>query len=127
MRQFRRGGARTQGGIHTLLLETIGARSGERRQAVLGFLEDPTGAWLVIASAVGAARHPEWLYNLARQPDVTIEFEDGRRIPVNAETLAGDELEAAWDQIARDAPEYLGYRSKTDREIPVVRFLRRAT
>jgi F420H(2)-dependent quinone reductase len=92
-----------------------------------GFVEDPTEGWMVIASAVGAARHPEWLYNLARQPDVTIEFEDGRRIPVHAETLEGDELVAAWDQIGLDAPEYLGYRSKTDREIAVIRLRRRAT
>jgi len=29
LRQFRRGGARTQGGLHTILLETVGARSGD--------------------------------------------------------------------------------------------------
>jgi deazaflavin-dependent oxidoreductase (nitroreductase family) len=121
VRQFRRGGVRTQGGVTTLLLETVGAHSGQRRQAVLGFLEEPLGSWLVIASAAGAAWHPAWFHNLARQPDATIEFEDGHRIPVRAESLEGGELASAWEQIAREAPEYVEYRSKTDRDIPVVR------
>lgn len=121
LRQFRRGGMRTQGGIPTFLLETVGSRTGQVRQAALGYLEEEPGSWLVVASAAGASWHPAWLYNLAKQPDATIEFEDGRRIPVRAETLPGAELEAAWARISRDAPEYVAYGSKTDREIPVVR------
>ena len=121
LRQFRRGGAHTQGGLRTLLLETRGARSGEARRAVLGYLEQVDGSWLVIASGAGASWHPSWAYNLARNPDATIEFDDGRRVDVRAELLDGAELEAAWERIARDAPEYVGYRSKTDRQIPVVR------
>jgi hypothetical protein len=31
LRSFRRGGARTQGGVATLMLETVGARSGQPR------------------------------------------------------------------------------------------------
>jgi hypothetical protein len=46
-----------------------------------GYLEEGAGSWLVIASTAGAAYHPAWLYNLAKQPEATIEFEDGRRIP----------------------------------------------
>src|ERR671917_451046 len=125
VRQFRRGGMRTRGGVSTFLLETIGARSGQPRQAALGYLEDGPDAWLVIASMAGASWHPRWLYNLAKQPDATIEFDDGRRVPVRAETLAAPEVEAAWERIEKDAPEYAQYRSKTDRTIPVVRLRRR--
>jgi deazaflavin-dependent oxidoreductase (nitroreductase family) len=67
------------------------------------------------------AQHPRWLYNLARHPDPTIEFGDGRRVAVRAETLSGADLEAAWKKIGEAAPIYVGYRSKTDREIPVLR------
>jgi deazaflavin-dependent oxidoreductase (nitroreductase family) len=125
LRRFRRGGARTQGGLPTLLLETVGARSGETRHAVLGYLEDGPGAWLVIASLGGAARHPAWLHNLAKQADAMVEFDDGRRFEVRAETLDGEQLDAAWARIARDAPEYVNYRSKTDRDIPVLRLRQR--
>lgn len=125
VRQFRRrGGARTQGGLHAFVLETVGARSGETRRAVLGYLEEVTDSWLVMASAVGSAHHPAWLHNLAKRPEATIEFGDGRRIDVRAESLEGEELERAWRRIAIDAPEYVKYRSKTDREIPVVRLRR---
>jgi deazaflavin-dependent oxidoreductase (nitroreductase family) len=73
----------------------------------------------------GASRHPAWLHNLARQSDAVIEFDDGRRLDVRAETLEGEELETAWARIAVDAPEYVKYRSKTDRHIPVIRLRQR--
>ena len=124
--QFGRGGARTRGGVKSLLLETVGARSGEPRRAVLGYLAEGDDAWLVIAALAGAARHPAWFHNLAHDPDATIQFDDGRRVDVRAETLEGADLDAAWERIGRDAHEFVGYRSKTDREIPVVRLRRRA-
>jgi deazaflavin-dependent oxidoreductase (nitroreductase family) len=125
LRQFRRGGLRTRGGLPTFVLKTVGARSGQPRQAALGFLEEEPGSWLVIASAAGASWHPGWVHNLAKQPEATIEFEDGRRVPVRAESLDGPELAAAWARIADEAPEYADYGSKTDREIPVVRLRER--
>ena len=119
--QFRRGRARTLGGVHTVLLETRGAKSGDMRKAVLGFLEEEGESWLVIASLAGAARNPQWLHNLAARPEATLQLEDGRRVAVRAESLDGPDLEAAWARIAVEAPEYVKYRSKTDREIPVLR------
>jgi len=126
LRQFRRnGGARTRGGVQAFALETTGAKSAQPRQAVLGYLEDGGDCWLVIASAVGAARHPAWFHNLAKRPEAAIVFGDGGRVEVRAETLEGEELRRAWERVAADAPEYIGYRSKTDRDIPVVRLCRR--
>lgn len=122
---FRRGGARTQGGIKTLMLETVGGHSGEPRRSVLGYLAENDEAWLVIAGLAGAARHPGWFHNLAAQPDATVELDDDRRVDVRAATLQGADLAAAWQRIGRGAPEFVGYRSKTDREIPVVRLRRR--
>lgn len=126
--QFRRrGGAKTQGGVEALVLETVGAKSGEIRRAVLGYLEETPDSWLVIASAIGAARHPAWLHNLATTPAATVQFGDGRRVEVSAETLEGPERTQAWERIAVDAPEYVRYGSKTDREIPVVRLRARGS
>ena len=125
LRSFRRGGARTQGGLDTLLLETTGAKTGQMREAVLGFLPDGDDAWLVIASMAGAARNPAWLHNLAANSEAVARFEDGRRVPVRAETLSGTDLDAAWERLAREAPEFPKYRSKTDRELAVVRLRRR--
>jgi deazaflavin-dependent oxidoreductase (nitroreductase family) len=117
----RRGGARTQGGVPALILETVGAKSGLPRHAILGYVEEDPQTWLVVASLAGASRNPGWLFNLARNPVATVEFGDGRRVSVEATTLDGPGLEAAWERIAVDAPEYVRYRSKTDRPIPVLR------
>jgi deazaflavin-dependent oxidoreductase (nitroreductase family) len=124
---FRRRPQKTSGGIQTLMLETRGAKSGKPRYAILGFLEDGPSAWLVVASAIGSSHHPHWLYNLARDPHVTIEFYGGRRVEVDAETLAGAELDAAWKRLEAEAPEYPKYLSKTDRQIPIIRLTERST
>jgi deazaflavin-dependent oxidoreductase (nitroreductase family) len=121
LRSFRKGTARTQGGIETLMLETTGAKTGQVRQSVLGYLPDGDDAWLVIASLAGTARNPAWLHNLAARPEGTIQLKDGRRIDVRAETLEGAELAAAWQRLEREAPEYPKYRTKTDREVAIVR------
>ena len=122
---FRRRPQKTAGGIPTLLLETHGAETGKVRHAMLGYLEDGPDAWLVVASAAGASWHPSSLYNLAHEPQASIEFYGRRRVEVEARTLAGAELEAAWKRLADEAPEYPKYHEKTDREIPVLRLHRR--
>ena len=124
-RQFRRGTLLTQGGIPTLMLETPGAKSGLPRQAALGYLEEGPDSWLVIASMAGARYHPAWLHNLAKTPEATIEFKGRSPIAVRAESVQGADLEAAWTRIAREAPEYVKYRTKTDRELVVVRLRQR--
>jgi deazaflavin-dependent oxidoreductase (nitroreductase family) len=123
--QFRRGRSRSAGGIPTLILETHGAKSGKTRQAVLGYITEPPDAWLVMGSAAGASWNPAWLYNLSKDPVATIDLGDGRRVDVRAETLEGPDLEAAWKRVAAEAKPYSDYRTKTDREIPVVRLRQR--
>jgi len=115
----------TAGGLHSFVLETIGARTGLVRHAVLGYLDEGSDGWLVIASKGGAPTNPAWVANLAAQPEATVVLADGTRVPVHAERLAVDELEQAWQRIADEAPEYPGYRSRTTREIPVIRLVRR--
>jgi len=78
-----------------------------------------------LASAVGASRHPAWLHNLAKQPEATVEFGDGARVQIRAESLEDADLARAWERIAVEAPEYVKYRSKTDRDMPVIRLRRR--
>jgi deazaflavin-dependent oxidoreductase (nitroreductase family) len=119
---FRRLGNRVRvQGLPLLLLTTLGARSGQRRHTVLGGFDQGNGAWLIVASAAGSARHPAWYYNLAKHPDdATIEIA-GRTTRVRAASLHGAEREAAWRQVVARAPGYASYARKTDREIPIIR------
>ena len=111
----------TAGGLHSFVVETTGVRTGSTRRAVLGYLEDGPGAWLVIASKGGAPTNPAWVYNIAADPSTTIVMADGARVAAIGERISGDEEERAWARLAEEAPEYVGYRSRTTRSIPIIR------
>ena len=120
---YRRLGDRMQmQGVPFLLLETVGARTAKRRTALIPRFQDTRpDSWLVAASALGSARHPDWYINLAHGPDeVWVEI-DHRRWKVSAESLTGVEREEAWRRIESAAPRFGTYAHKTDRVIPVVR------
>jgi len=103
----------------SLLLTTTGARSGQKRTVQVAAFRDGDG-WLVVGSLGGAARHPAWVHNLAKNPAAEIEVE-GRTLRVRAETLHGEARAKHWQRITSERPNFAGYESKTDREIPVIR------
>jgi deazaflavin-dependent oxidoreductase (nitroreductase family) len=111
----------TAGGLHAFVVETTGGQTGRTRRAILGYLDDGPHAWLVIASKGGAPTNPAWVYNLANNPEAMVVMPDGARIAVRGERLVGDEEERVWERIAQEAPEYVAYRSRTRRAIPIIR------
>jgi deazaflavin-dependent oxidoreductase (nitroreductase family) len=75
--------------------------------------------------AAGSAQNPAWYRNIAAHPDrLQIEL-PGQTIPVTAEQLSGPAREQAWQQIVAAQPRYAKYQQKTDRELPVIRLVRR--
>jgi deazaflavin-dependent oxidoreductase (nitroreductase family) len=56
-----------------LLLTTTGARSGASHTTILGYYPDTAGRVLVVGSAGGGPKHPDWYYNLLANPGVTVE------------------------------------------------------
>jgi deazaflavin-dependent oxidoreductase (nitroreductase family) len=119
---YRRFGERMRiAGLPLLLLTTYGAKSGARRRSMLGWLPEGDDSWLIYATAGGAARHPGWYFNLARNPDRVWIDVGKRHVKVRPESLKGVEREAAWRRVVEKSPRYGGYEQKTDRQIPVVR------
>lgn len=108
-------------GAPLVLLTTVGAKTGQTRQTPLGGFPDANGAWLIVASAAGSAKHPAWYFNLAKNPDTVWLEVEGRKMKVRPEYLKGAEREAAWGRISAQASNYAGYQEKTDREIPIIR------
>ena len=104
-----------------LYLTTVGAKSGQPRTAVVMPFPEGDDAWLIVASANGAAGHPAWLYNLAAHPDQVEVEVDGRKTAVTPQTLTGEDRATAWERITRERPNFADYEQKTDRVIPVVR------
>ena len=102
-----------------LILHTTGRRSGEPRTTPLSYTKDGD-AYVVIASDGGSPHHPDWYLNVKDHPDAEVEV-GGRRKPVRAETVTGDERDRLWRQAVRSFGGYAGYQARTDREIPVVR------
>jgi deazaflavin-dependent oxidoreductase (nitroreductase family) len=123
VRRFRRsaasGGPVT--GMDRLVLTTVGAKSGQRRQALLGTFPDGEGAWLIVASAGGQVKNPAWYHNLAAHPDQAQIEVGGKTVNVTATQLAGEERDAAWRRITDAQPRYAGYEKKTDRVLPIIR------
>ncbi|MDP9271930.1 MAG: nitroreductase family deazaflavin-dependent oxidoreductase [Chloroflexota bacterium] len=124
VRNYRRRGTDLRiNGQPLILLTTIGAKSGERRQVLVSRFQDGGSetSWLVTGTAGGSATHPAWFLNLAKNPDKVWVEVDGQEMHVRPEGLQGEERDAAWRQIVALAPSFGGYPVKTDRQIPVVR------
>jgi deazaflavin-dependent oxidoreductase (nitroreductase family) len=77
---------------------------------------------LVIASNIGAPRHPDWYLNLEADPEVTVEVGDESGAPrrAAARTLEGAEREPVWEMLKVTYPFFAEHERKTTRTIPVV-------
>ncbi|TMC83037.1 MAG: nitroreductase family deazaflavin-dependent oxidoreductase [Chloroflexi bacterium] len=108
-------------GMPTVLLTTIGSRTGTEHTHVLGGFQDGDDAWIVVASNSGASTHPHWFINMAKNPDQVWLEVGNRKLKVQPMLLKGPQREAAFAKVVATSPRYGGYRKKTDREIPIVR------
>ncbi len=105
-------------GVPTLLLTTIGRRTGEARTTPLIFGRDEED-FLVVASMGGAPTHPNWYRNLLAQPSADIQVR-ADRISVTAATAGDAEKPRLWKIVTDAWPNYDVYQSRTDRVIPLV-------
>lgn len=106
--------------VPTLLLTTIGRRSGELRDAPLFYFEDG-GDLFVLGSVGGRPRHPEWYLNLLAEPKAWVRVRR-RRVAVTAEVVEGEERARIWAVAARAYPRYDEMAEEArPRVIPLVR------
>ena len=120
---FRADGGASMGDRTLLLLTTTGARSGQRRTSPMMYVTDGDRL-IVIASNMGAARHPDWLINLTADPHVTVEV-PGDTYEATATTLTGAERERLWQRIVADHPFFAEHQQRAgDRLIPLVALTR---
>lgn len=110
-------GARFRG-APTLLLTTVGRRSGEPRVTPVLYLELGDRK-VVVASYGGDHRHPTWYLNLTANPEVTVRA--GRESQrMRAEVAGPEERAELWPRLVAMFPAYDAYQKKAAREIPVV-------
>lgn len=105
-------------GATLLLLHTIGAKSGQERVNPMMCFRDGN-RYVVVASKAGAPSNPDWYYNLAAHPEVSVEVgtEHFDAVATVAEEPERTELYSKMEAISSGFTEY---KNKTDRVIPVV-------
>ena len=109
-------------GVPTLLLTTIGSKSGEERMLPLIYGEDD-GDYVIVASKGGFAEHPAWYNNLVVQPKVQVQVA-ADKFSATAGAIDGARRQKLWNMMAKVWPLYIEYQQKTDRHIPVVALVR---
>ena len=119
--EFRTHGGKVGGpfeGRPVLLLNTVGAKSGQRRTTPVVYMQD--GERMVIfASKAGAPENPAWYHNLLANPSVTVEVGSGT-LELQARVLSGPERDRLFERQAEMYPQFAEYAQRTERVIPVV-------
>src|SRR6266566_4832288 len=101
-----------------LLLTMRGARTGAERTTPLAYLADGE-RFVIFATKGGAPTNPDWYYNVAANPEVTIEVGD-RRLQATARVTAEPERTELYRRQAERWPAFGEYPKKTSRTIPVI-------
>lgn len=105
---------------NTVLLRCTGAKSGKPRDIPL--LAKPLDdGWVLIASATGQEKNPDWYYNLKARPQCSLLVPRRGAIACIAREAEGPERDRAW--LAANT-QYSGYaevyETRTRRRIPVM-------
>ncbi|MGA9876078.1 MAG: nitroreductase family deazaflavin-dependent oxidoreductase [Solirubrobacteraceae bacterium] len=111
-------GYRVPGAPPMLLLDHVGAKSGELRTSPLVFARDGANVVLV-ASKGGYPKNPGWFHNLKAHPDTTIQI-GSKRIDVHARVADPEERKRLWPVVVDVYGGYEDYQRRTEREIPLV-------
>ena len=109
-------------GVPTLLMTSVGRRTGERRTAALVYAKDGADM-VVVASNGGADRPPGWLHNVTARPEVDVQV--GRRhLDARAEVVTPEHADYGrlW-ALVNDVNHgrYERYQARTERPIALVR------
>ncbi len=105
-------------GMPTLLLKTVGRRSGVERLVPLIYGK-VDGNYVIVGSKGGAPQHPSWYLNLVENPKVAIQV-GSKHMSGVARISAGSERSDLWNTMCDVFSGYTEYQQKTDRQIPIV-------
>jgi F420H(2)-dependent quinone reductase len=101
-----------------LLLDHVGAKSGDLRTSPLLYVPDGENL-ILVASKGGYPKHPAWFHNLRANPLTYVQAGADRR-RVRARVATPPERDRLWELAVAVWPGYEDYRKRTDRQIPLV-------
>ena len=105
-------------GAPMILVHHFGAKSGVERVSPMVYFPDGERL-LIVASAAGSPKNPDWYHNLKANPQVPVEV-GADTFPVVVEELAAAERAEKWAAITAVMPGFAEYQQKTSRQIPVL-------
>lgn len=111
--------------LPSLVLHSIGARSGLERDVTLMYCPEPVAGGerlLITGSNFAREQHPAWTANLLVHPDAAVSVH-GLRIGVRATMIADDEREAVWRTLEQNWPGYRGYERRSGRVLRIFRLV----
>lgn len=108
-------------GAWTLLLRTVGRRTGQPRLTALVFARD--GKKIIVAASNDGKDHaPAWFHNLCARPEVEVQV-GRRRFPGRATVIDSTDPDypRLWELMnGTNNRRYDAYQAKTSRPIPLV-------
>lgn len=119
--EFRANGGKVGGhfaNMELLLITTTGAKSGNPHTAPVAFTRDGED-YVIIASYGGSDKNPAWYHNLVAHPDVTVEV-GAEKFAAKATITEPAERDRLYTSHSAKYPQFLDYKKKTSREIPVI-------
>jgi len=102
-----------------LIMYNKGAKSGERRRAILTWSRDGED-YIVAGTKGGAPTDPAWVHNIEADPNVSVEI-GAETFPAVATIVTDDERQRLWDQHVAALPWFAEYPAKAGRVIPMIR------
>lgn len=113
-------GHRVPGAPPSLLLHTVGAKTGQPRTTSLTYAR-VGDSYLIVASNGGAERFPGWYHNLRKRPECEINV-GPKRFGVTARRLTPDDPDypRLWELVNKNnSDRYASYQRRTSRAIPI--------
>lgn len=105
-------------GLPTLLLTTIGKKSGEQRTVALVFLRHGDEV-VVVASLAGYDQNPAWYGNLQKNRQCWVQL-DRKKSQAIARDATESERRELWPQLIKVLPLWDLFQKQTERAFPIV-------
>jgi deazaflavin-dependent oxidoreductase (nitroreductase family) len=98
-----------------LILEVRGRRSGLKRSKTLLYFEK-AGVYYVVASNGGRPEHPQWLFNVRANPDVSVQVR-AKKFEAQARVIASTDQPDIWRELVGFYGGWGDYQKLTNRTI----------